>query len=91
MMTSPFARFIAPEPAAEATELHPLRARVRASCRLPEPTAVSALREEGRLPTALAAPTRALAGRLATHVRTPAPALSGQARQSGLVQNLLQE
>ncbi|CAN5128224.1 trifunctional transcriptional regulator/proline dehydrogenase/L-glutamate gamma-semialdehyde dehydrogenase [soil metagenome] len=68
-------------------EPSPLRERITAACRIPEPQALAALLPQARLPAGIAASSHALAMKLAGAVRTRR-ASSGRA---GIVQGLLQE
>ena len=70
-----------------ATQVPPLRARITAAYRLPEPEALPPLLYAARLSPGLAAQAQALAQRIATQLRNRKNA----AGRAGLVQGLLQE
>ncbi|MDB5894033.1 MAG: putA, partial [Rhodoferax sp.] len=72
---------------ATAAEVPPLRARITAGYRLPEPEALPPLLDAARLSPQLAAQAQALAQRIATQLRNRKNA----AGRAGLVQGLLQE
>ena len=65
----------------------PLRSRITAACRRPEPEALAPLLEEARLPAAQTEAAQRLAQRLAGQLRERRPS----AGRAGLVQGLLQE